>query len=722
MTGASWGSTRTNMEDSIPFRHWHLNDPGVVPNLLQTGAGSPTGMVIYEGTLLPEKFRNQMIHCEPGQNVVRAYPVQKSGAGYTASIENILTGEKDQWFRPADVCVAPDGSLIVADWYDPVVGGHDARDKESGRIYRIAPKASSYKMPVIDYKSPSGVVQALQNPNLVVRRKAWKAIQEMGKQAVPELEKLWRSDADNRMRARAFWALAKMRGGQKYVSEAARESDPDLRITALRAARQLNADVIGLVRSLANDNDIQVKRECLMALHKNKSPEAAQLWVDLASQYDGKDRWYLEALGIGAAGQWDRFFDAYLAKFPDPKSSVQGRDIVWRARTDKNLPFLQQLATDSSADFKSRLRYFRAFDFNNSDKKTAVLLSMLENSKNDTQLNAVLLHGLDKNVVQTNSVAKTALESVVRSSYGSKTYIELVDRYTMKKEAPALMKFALDQPDHGLASTAVNLVIDFGRTDLIADIYNGNDTTKISHLLEAMSYTGNWGGMKMMEKVALNRKLDETLRQKALLMLGRSWGGGDMIKGLIQSDNLPPQLIPAALAGIEGGPQKNLIIDAKQHLSKNQGKAREPFDREAVLGLAGNAGNGATVFKNNCAICHQVQNEGTDFGPKLNEIGTKLPREALLDAIVDPSSGISFGFETTELVLKNGQTVQGLVTEKNDNEITLKLPGGTTNRVKTSEVKLLKVLPASMMPQLHEAISKQELADLLSYLATLKKK
>jgi hypothetical protein len=215
MTGASWESSRTNIEDSIPYQHWHLNDPGVVPNLLQTGAGSPTGMVIYEGTLLPEKFRNQMIHCEPGQNVVRAYPVQKNGAGYTASIENILTGEKDQWFRPSDVCVAPDGSLIVADWYDPVVGGHDARDKESGRIYRIAPKDAKYTMPSFDYSTADGAVKALQNPNLVARRKAWAAIQQMGNKAVPALENLWKSDADNRLRARAFWALVKMPGWRK---------------------------------------------------------------------------------------------------------------------------------------------------------------------------------------------------------------------------------------------------------------------------------------------------------------------------------------------------------------------------------------------------------------------------------------------------------------------------------------------------------------------------
>ena len=724
MTGAGWMANRTNIEDSIPYRHWHLNDPGVVPNMLQTGAGSPTGMVVYEGTLLPEKFRNQIIHCEPGQNVVRSYPAQKNGAGYTASIENILIGEQDQWFRPSDVCVAPDGSLIVADWYDPVVGGHDARDKESGRIYRIAPHGASYKMPVFDYTTPEGAVKAIQNPNLVVRRKAWASIMQMGAQAVPPLEALWKSKENNRMRARAFWALVKLPGGAKYIGAAIKDSDPDLRMAGLRAVRELNTNVIAVVQSLANDTDPQVRRECLLALHKNKSPEAASLWVQLASQYDGKDRWYLEAIGIAAADQWDRFFDAYVAKFPDHLSTQQGRDIVWRSRSDKSLPYLVKLASDESVPLNARLRYFRAFDFNISRAKNEAMLAMIANNKsNDSKLNAILLQGLDTKIVKGSPVAREALNRVVKSSYGTKTYIDLVERYSLSGEAPALLKMALDKPEDDLAALAINLIMEFKRQDLINDVYNGSDTTKISNLLTAMSYSGDYNGMKMMQKIASSKKYSDAIRMKALKMLGRSWGGGDMINNLVQSDNLPPQLIPAALEGIEGGPQKNLVIDAKQHLSNSKGGApKEPFDRDAVLALAGNAQNGAKVFTTNCTICHQVNGTGTDFGPKLSEIGTKLPKDALLDAIVDPSSGVSFGFETNELELKNGNTLRGLVAEKDKSEIALKLPGGTVNKVKMQDIKVIKVLPVSMMPDLHETMSKQELADLLAYLSSLKKK
>lgn len=108
-TGDGWMVPRTNLEAEIPPRHWHQHDPGVVPNLLVTGGGSPTGICVYEGSLLPERFRGSLLHCDAGPSVVRAYHIDPAGAGYTARSETIIDGSADRWFRPSDVCVAPDG-------------------------------------------------------------------------------------------------------------------------------------------------------------------------------------------------------------------------------------------------------------------------------------------------------------------------------------------------------------------------------------------------------------------------------------------------------------------------------------------------------------------------------------------------------------------------------------------------------------------------------------
>ena len=45
---------------------------------------------------------------------------------------NVLTGTRDRWFRPSDVKVAPDGSLIVADWYDPLWYSRSPTNNPSG--------------------------------------------------------------------------------------------------------------------------------------------------------------------------------------------------------------------------------------------------------------------------------------------------------------------------------------------------------------------------------------------------------------------------------------------------------------------------------------------------------------------------------------------------------------------------------------------------------------
>ena len=110
------------------------------------------------------------------------------------------------------------------------------------------------------------------------------------------------------------------------------------------------------------------------------------------------------------------------------------------------------------------------------------------------------------------------------------------------------------------------------------------------------------------------------------------------------------------------------------------------------------------------------------MGPQLSEIGTKLGKDALYQSILDPSSGISFGFEAWNIQLKNDDELFGLITSETGDELTVKTQAGVITKVKKSEIAKRQKLSSSLMPVgLQLTMSTQELVDLVEYLASLKK-
>jgi putative membrane-bound dehydrogenase-like protein len=727
MTGASWPSERINMEDAIPLRHWHLNDPGVVPNLLQTGSGSPTGILIYEGSLLPAQFHNQIIHSEPGHNVVRSYPVKKNGAGYTADIVNILSNDRDQWFRPADVCTAPDGSLIIADWYDPGVGGHRVGDLERGRIYRVAPTAlaSKYVVPKFNFETPNGAVAALQNPNLAVRRHAYLALVGMNEKAIPALKKLWNSTGDQRMRARALWILSKSTDSKKYIDEAIADKNPDIRITGLRAARQTKLNTNIYVKQLVNDPSMEVLRECSITLRHNKTEEAAELWAKLAVKHNGTDRWYLEALGIGADKQWDTFLAAYLKEVKDPLATAGGKDIIWRSRTALALPFLEKLASDQNTPLDKRLRYFRAFDFIKGTERTKTLLSMLDKNT-DLATTSIILSLMDTQEVSSSPVSLNAVKKVLSSKSGTAEYIGLITKYQIKTEGAKLLDMVIANGNNSIGVDAARLLIEFKDSQRIKDVIKGKDSDKTAQILEALGTIGNKESMSILSGVVTNTAYDKSLRQKAVEMMGKSRIGEASVMSMLKTKALTAELIPFAVKGLSGSGVKGLYDEAKTYLP--DAKADEPkkgtmVNFNEIIAFKGSALKGKAVYNKACFICHKANGQGMDFGPNLSEIGAKLPKEGLFDAIVRPSAGVSFGYETSQLDMKDGSSLVGIVSSRTESDIQLKYPGGAIQKLKSANVNSIKEVPGSMMPEgLHESMTKQEFSDLLEFLSSLKKK
>ena len=110
-------------------------------------------------------------------------------------------------------------------------------------------------------------------------------------------------------------------------------------------------------------------------------------------------------------------------------------------------------------------------------------------------------------------------------------------------------------------------------------------------------------------------------------------------------------------------------------------------------------------------------NEGANFGPALSQIGSKLTKDALYVAIMHPDAGISFGYEGFVFKLKDGSSVGGIIASETEDALEIVIPGGVKKQYNKTEIVSRKALENSMMPpNLHQAMTQQELVSLVEFL------
>ncbi|HLN32947.1 MAG TPA: PVC-type heme-binding CxxCH protein [Gemmataceae bacterium] len=736
--------------------HWHEEHPGVVPKILRTYFGSPTGICVYEGALLPKKYQGQLLHTDAGPRQLRCYHLTPEGASYAVEREDIVTST-DNWFRPSDVCVAPDGSVLIADWYDPGVGGHGMGDTTRGRIFRLAPKGAVLKTPGVELGTSAGILAALASPALSVRSMAMAKLESMAKESSAEsskevasvIEAALNQKENPWLRARALWQAARLHVGLDHVYAAVRDPDPRFRVQSLRLLQEyLRERWNGALELAINDPSPAVRREALLLLRNEPADKAKPAIYRLARGYDGQDRFYLEAIGI-AVGQDKVRRESILSNFEEefPQWDEKTAKLIWEFRPPKVLPRLVERVTDKNLPISQRSQIVGIIASAEGPEAGVSLLKILQQDVSQDVREPIIenlklfLPSKWRSLRQSPELGRV-IEQLLSQPQTRTLALALIVAAEKTSACNAVTQIAMD--DRQLTTVrlaALNALGSLPATEAVQGlgelIKNSgqpfalrNEAVQSLGLLAQRKPTqpATRAALVSLQLMASANDQDLAVRQAALTALAGSRNGSIWLLQSGSKGILAGTLKADAGRLLRNSPYQDL---RKQALVAFPAPGKlDPKKLPALPRLVQRTGNSlrgkelmTASLKNDlqCMKCHRIRGAGGSVGPDLSVVGKKASRENLFESILFPSKAIADQYVTWVVETKKGIPLTGLIVEETGDHIILRDGNAKDTRVEKSEIETRAKSPNSLMPNdLLAYMTEDDLVDIVEYLFGLK--
>ncbi|HLO79746.1 MAG TPA: PVC-type heme-binding CxxCH protein [Chitinophagaceae bacterium] len=644
--------------------HWHQDNPGVMPAGCNTGAGAPTGVTVIESDALGEKYLGMFLSADAGRNVVFGFRPTLKGAGFEmGKPENLITSlkkdnqryvwndtafdrQKEMWFRPSDVTIGTDGAIYVADWYDPVVGGHQMRDRKGyGRIYRISPRNKKLTKPVYDLSSVAGQIEVLKSPAINVRNTGFALLRAQGDKLSEEVSELVK-ERNPYIRARAIWLLSQLgEKGRSKVNALLDDKDERIRAVAYKSLLASGADVLPLASKMADDPSAFVRRELAASLRDVEG--SGDIVGKLIRSYPGGDRWYLETLGAAmdkdAAGYYAYAKDIFAKGRSPLEWNREMAEIAWRLHPVEALKDLEMRAGSAGLDAGARMQALNAIAFINDAAAANAMLGL----------------------------SKSSLKDVAEQSMYWLSFRQTNDWYSL---------------------------LDWSTIDLNT------------------AYQRKLANMKVLSPFVLDSSLSFDERRYRADAMARDTIGGQMLIGMAAENQLDRAMKVYLGKKIFDNPDPVVRVQAGKYFKKPGNDIQYSIER--VASLKSDPAKGKVLFNTYCATCHKFSGAGRSVGPDLTDIKNKFDKISLLDAIVNPSAAIVFGYEPWLINVKGGESLYGFIISENKNTLVLKDVAGISHNIAAANIIKKEKQKGSLMPDpATNKMSEKQLADVVGYLS-----
>tara|TARA_R110002096_G_scaffold182022_3_gene359784 strand:- start:30 stop:2702 length:2673 start_codon:yes stop_codon:yes gene_type:complete len=640
--------------------------PGLIPTtrknnlvpIASVGAtpGKSMGGEFVDSAHLPDWIQNHVLIAGYYSNRITAFPLEADGAGY-ATVEPVeLLFSEHSSFRPVEIRIGPDGAIYVADWFNPIIGHYQA---------------------------------SLRHPD----RDA-------------EHGRIWRVSAKGRaLNDRSKWAHA--------------ESIPLLSFPNLAEAE-----------SLVQSDDVRDRLDGIVAAAN--SGEADGMKVALLALDRPTDRFInyaLEQSVHGLSEYWVPAFEVGQIEFSKEEhllyalSSLGGKLAVSIAvdRMDRGglsqemkkgysgvlarngspgemLALLQQVEGDSAvleamseAWAKRRVRPAAGFE----DE----VLRLIDSNNTEIKRHAIRLAGLWKVVEAKSWVRNIVTTPKFEESLRGEAMMALA-RIELGRSVPILLK-QWEASDQGLKRFVASALSEVAPAQLA------------SILVDEMSRVESADQIIPLVSPLLNRN-----------------GGANQLMLAIQKNGLEAKKAGylVEVMSLIGRSDEGLLAALQDSMGVMSGARAYSPDFVSKLAVEviekGDATEGGAVFQRpelTCVACHQIENVGGIIGPALDTVGSGLTADLLIESVLWPHRQLKEGYFGVAITTKSGEALFGYREKEEDGVYYLRdTASGEIKLIPRVEISKEQQVGSLMPAGLTNGLSREELRDLIAYLASLK--
>ena len=771
-----WG-TRYNLSSSragntyLPQTSYPL-----LPPVSRRGWVAPPGLTRYRSGAFGEQFRNNIFLCEFNTHRVYRLDLERKGASFTSRDEIFLKSSNPNTHF-TDVFEDADGSLLVVDtggWFlygcptssieKPEIRGAIYRIRRKGQKTLNDPRGTKIKWQQL---KPADIAAKLSDKRFKVRDRAIAELAKHGNAAIPSVTKKLQS-SDLRTRRNAVWSLTRIRTpkARQAIHTALGDQDFSVRLTAARSvSTHRDQTALGWLKIHVRNDAPAVRRECATALGRIGDRSAIPSLLT-ALETVGDDRFLFHALTYALIELDDE--KQTRAGLASKNSLVQHAAMI--ALDQARKPYLKPddikpLLASPDTDLRKL-----AIDTATRHKWIGPVRDHLEQSVTGSQTPAnslsdtFLAFQSDKQLQQ--HITKRLQDS--DTPQGIRVFllklISKTDRGKLPDDWKRAVIASLDAQESDVLSAAIESIRRHGLRE------GDRQLTRIS---------GDFGlptqvrvaaaGTVAVTQRELNGRLYQVLRSE--MVKADTLGERYEIAGVLGRSRLTPRqqqfLIPqiaqagplelealtgAYLHGKDPALGKPLFVALKKspglaslstrRLTELQSRFPEDETADEILKARanakmeqtkrlneleqstrnGNADRGAEMFKvAACNICHKVNGNGGIVGPELTSIGSIRTQRDLLEAIVFPNASFAREYEPFQITLENGDQLNGRIIEESGKDVHFVDATNNPQTLARSEITEIRPSSVSLMPAgLDQALNRQQLADLIAYLRSLK--